>query len=273
MPIYKGSQKIKSFIRGNNVKIGKIYKGATLVYQSSIPVTYIVDSDISYTEMLQNGTDALSPTTFTPEKEGWIFAGWSESATSSTVLESKIINSESITLYAVFKKEITLSYNANGGSSTPNSSTGYAIYILGITTNPTFILANAISRSNYKFKGWRQGSVSGTSYDANAVVTLSESTIFYASFALSYASGSASANWSASDISSDGTRVISQYFTFPAAFDHVPSVSGSRSWSGYSTDNITVLFSNVSTTGFLLTVDCWQTGSKTYGLTVYWSAS
>ena len=33
-----------------------------------------------------------------------------------------------VTLYAVFRQTITLSYNANGGSSTPAAQTGYRYY-------------------------------------------------------------------------------------------------------------------------------------------------
>ena len=255
-------------------KIRKAYLGSTCVYSAGAIVTYHVDSENVISEELDDGVSALTPNTFTPEKEGWTFAGWSEGAEDSNILESKVVNGEPITLYAVFKKEVTLSYNANGGNSTPASSTDYAFYNNSTIMNPTFTLANAISKSNYKFNGWRQGSTSGTSYSAGAEVTLSESTVFYAAFSLSYASGSASANWSASDISSDGTRVIEQWFTFPAAFDHVPSISTTHEWGGYNAEGyIKIMAKDVSTTGFRLTVDCWKTGSKNYGITVYWTAS
>lgn len=270
--LFIGDTEYKLFL--GDEKIRKAYLGSECIYSAGAIVTYIIDNGESYSQELDDGANALTQTGIVPEKEGWVFAGWSENIGDSNILITKNVDGEPFSLYAVFKKEITLSYNKNGGNSTPDSSTDYAYYNNGTTMNPTFTLAEAISRSGCKFNGWALGSAGGTLYKASSSVSLEESTTFYAAFSASSASGSASANWSASDISSGGTRVIEQWFTFPIPFDHIPSISTTHEWGGYNADGyITIMANNVSKTGFRLTVDCWKTGSKNYGLTVYWTAT
>lgn len=58
---------------------------------------------------------------------------------------------------------ITVSYNANGGSSTPASGTG-----------------NAVDTTSYTFKEWALNSATGTKYDVGATYTTDANATFYA---------------------------------------------------------------------------------------------
>lgn len=176
-----GGYKTKLMLSSGRIK--KAYLGDVLHYSSSNPVTYIVDTSVQHVEQVEYGASCLSPKTFTPQKSGYVFVGWREDdKANSSVLQSKLMGSSPITLYAVFKKTITLSYNGNGatsGSTAAQSDNQY--YNNGNTANPTFtISANGFTRSYYNFANWRMGSTSGTQYAPGAKVTLSASTVMYA---------------------------------------------------------------------------------------------
>lgn len=81
-----------------------------LVFSSSISVTYVVNTGVSYTEEVEYGASCLSPSSFVPSKDGYKFIGWAETIGGS-VLKSKTAGTEPITLYAVFiPNTITINY-------------------------------------------------------------------------------------------------------------------------------------------------------------------
>lgn len=71
-------------------------------YSAGNIVTYVVNGK-QYQEEVDEGASVLSPKSFTPSKSGATFLGYSDSATSTTVLAEKVMGDEPITLYAVFK--------------------------------------------------------------------------------------------------------------------------------------------------------------------------
>ena len=95
---------------------------------------------------------------------GYSFSGYrtDTSATSRSYTAGQSITlTNSTTFYAVYTKTVTISYNANGGNSTPGAQSGTAYYNTnGATSNPTFTLAGAIARSRdgdgreYAFTNW-----------------------------------------------------------------------------------------------------------------------
>lgn len=102
-----GNSKMKLFAGSQKVK--KAYLGTEKIYSAGSIVTYYVDSNTYYQEEVDSDVTCLSPTTFTPTKSGWIFTGWRENNTaSSSVLSSKNMGNEPISLYAVFKKDVTV---------------------------------------------------------------------------------------------------------------------------------------------------------------------
>lgn len=195
------------------------------VYTAGKMVTYVVDSDVSYQEKVKKGHSCLSPTTFTPSKSGWSFVGWREDSTASgSVLGSKVMERSPITLYAVFKQTITLSYNGNGATSGSTSSqTGTRYYNNGNVNNPSFTLrSNGFGRTYYNFQKWALNSASGTQYSAGSSITLSGNATMYAvwSASVSYktiskAVTTALNNWA-------GVRTLVRY---GVTFSSNPSVS------------------------------------------------
>lgn len=147
-------------------------------------ITYQVDTDVVYSEEFNNGVDATKPTSFVPEKEGYEFVGWKDNATANEdVLLYKLVDGDSFTLYAVFKKTITLSYDGNGSTSGDSTSQTGAIYYNGSghTTNATFVVANnEFTKTAHEFGNWALGSVDGSKYSAGESVTLTENGTLYA---------------------------------------------------------------------------------------------
>ena len=126
-----------------------------------------------------------------PTKSGYTFLGWSttNNATSaayqsggSITLDGSQATPTGSTLYAIWSKTITVTYNANGGSGAPsaqsgtvyNSATSYDFAIP--TTQPT--------KSGSSFLGWStSSSATSASYAPGGTVTLSSSTTLYAVWA------------------------------------------------------------------------------------------
>ena len=127
MAINTGNSNSKIFI--GNAKVSKIYLGNTKIYSSSSTCTYICDGN-TYQEAVDGGESCLSPKTFTPAKDGWEFAGWrQDTAANGNVLSSLTMGDAPITLYAVFRQTITLSYNGNSATSGSTAAqTGYRYY-------------------------------------------------------------------------------------------------------------------------------------------------
>lgn len=85
----------------NGQKVKKWKHNGVLVYSAGEIVTYYVNG-VVYKEEVEDGESVLSPTSFTPSVSGATFLGWSESKSSTSVLTSKVMNGEPITLYGVY---------------------------------------------------------------------------------------------------------------------------------------------------------------------------
>lgn len=124
-----------------------------------------------YGRTLQLWSDEPTP------PSGFTFIGWGTSSTDTTVDYAKGSNytaNASITLYAIYRKAITLSYDLNGGSDGPSSETKY-VYARTGSTNPstTFTIPSTVpSKTNYRFTGWY---LSGTTYQPASQITLTSS--------------------------------------------------------------------------------------------------
>lgn len=148
----------------------------TLVWTASQPVTYMVDNGVSYVEEVEYGASCLNPTTFTPSVNGWTFLGWREdTGVSSEVLSTKTMDTEPITLYAVYKKEFTHTFywtNGIGNYTTTDSGNAIRNYsgsqTVNATTTPT---RETIPSDRWEWRGW---SAAGDTAP-NAAVTYAES--------------------------------------------------------------------------------------------------
>ena len=122
------------------------------------------------------------------QKSGYTLLGWATTASSTTiawttysdVTDSWIMTySPSKALYAVWSKNITLTYNANGGSGAPSSQSAT---IYNSTLSNTFTLSETKPvRNGYEFLGWSTSSIAtAASIQPGASYTLSDSTTLYA---------------------------------------------------------------------------------------------
>lgn len=155
----------------------------TLVYSASQLITYKVDTGTTYTEEIEYGSSALVPTSFTPTKSGYTFVGWrTDNAASSSVLTEKDVDTEEFTLYAVFKRTVTLSFNGNGSTSgSVETKSGTTYYNNGNKLGATFTApSSGFKRTRYAFSTWALGSASGTRYHAGDSISVTENTVAYA---------------------------------------------------------------------------------------------
>ena len=167
-------------------------------------VTYYVDTGSSYTEEVPQGKSALSPTSFTPTKSGYSFLGWREDDTaSSDVLVTKKAKGKTLSLYAVFSKDITLTtYNA---SNTPTSTNKAQYYNNTNIVNPTFTMSET-AIGGWTNAGWTNSISSYTAIIADGTtITLSANAEYYSLYTqtitVTYYNGSATPSYAT------GTRI------------------------------------------------------------------
>lgn len=135
-------------------KVKKIYLGAQKVFSAGNLVTYKVDTNYTRTEEWDEGLSVLTPATFTPTKPGWIFHGWKETLEAvSTILSSKIMGDDPITLYGVFKKLVTLTLYNNSTTAEKEKKTGYRYYNNENITDPSFTVTPD-TKNGWTFLGW-----------------------------------------------------------------------------------------------------------------------
>lgn len=161
------------------VKMRKGYIGATRVYSVGNIVTYHVDTGVTYQEEVDEGESCLLPKTFTPSKSGWEFKGWRQDVSPySDTLTSLVMGDEPITLYAVFVKDVTVTYY--NGSITASSTSQYRRYNNGNIINPIFTLTQS-GLSGWTARGWSTSTAGngGISYNNGATFTRDSNITLY----------------------------------------------------------------------------------------------
>lgn len=126
--------------------------------------------------------EPLKLQTGVPTKSGYTFLGWSTSntATSAAYKAGDTYSANSgASLYAIWRKTITLTYDANGGSGAPSSQTGYA-YNSNTSVSLT-ISSTKPTKTGYTCIGWSTSSTATTSsYNFNTAYSFSANTKLYA---------------------------------------------------------------------------------------------
>lgn len=169
----------------SNVTLYAIYKktltGTFIDYSGTTQTTRTASTTI-YNNAIGGNIAVPAANTYT----GWMTRGWGLSTAPNaavTITSGSYSINANTNFYGLYQRMLTLSYNANGGSSTPPSQTGaqYA-NAASISThiNPSFTLAAAISRTDFIFDGWTYGSTSGLKYNAGSNISISASVTMYA---------------------------------------------------------------------------------------------
>lgn len=149
------------------VSMSKGYIGRVPIYSAGNMVTYYVDTGVTYTEEVDSDETVLSPKTFIPAKSGWEFVGWRQDTTaSSSVLSTLTMGDNPITLYAVFRQLVTVTYY--NGNTTKKTATGYRYYNNSNTVNPAFTIAQA-ALSGWTARGWSIGTTGNAAISYTAI--------------------------------------------------------------------------------------------------------
>lgn len=140
------------------------------------PCIYVGTSSGTVVEYFNNGASIIPPKTFTPSISGWTFVGWrGDTTATSSVYGSYTMGTGIVTLYGVFRRTLTASFNGNGATSGSVSSiSGIQYYNNGNYNSPTIKLpGNGFAKTDYVFTGWNYGAV-------GASVTLTSNITVYA---------------------------------------------------------------------------------------------
>lgn len=161
-------------MKHNGHVVDQWYHNGVRVFARGRTVTYMVDKGVTYSEEVDYGYSCLNPTTFNPTKNGWIFVGWREDDTvTNNILTSKTMEQTPITLFAVFRKEVTVTYYPDLGFGTAKTMTDSCYYNNGNTTIPSFSLRQS-TVLGWKPMGWTTGTA------ANANITHNDGDVFTA---------------------------------------------------------------------------------------------
>lgn len=243
-----------------NLNISKISIGGDkVVYSSGNIVTYYVDSGKMYKEEVEEGASCLSPKTFTPTKSGWTFVGWRINSTAtSEVFSSLVMGENPISLYAVFRQTVTVTYY--NASTTASTKSGYRYYNNGNTANPAFSITPA-SLSGWTFRYWATSSAAtaGIAYSAISNTQFASSVTLYAAYyktlTLSYngngaSSGSVSAQtgyqyWNTGNISNPSFTLKANGFVL-SGYSFSKWALGSSAGTQYAVGSTVTISSNTT---------------------------
>jgi uncharacterized repeat protein (TIGR02543 family) len=135
--------------------------------------------------------EALTLSQDTPTRTGYTFLGWGTSASDTSADYAKGANftaNANTTLYAIWKKTLTLSYDANGGSGAP-AAQNQDIY--NAATSHTFTISNTIpTKTGYLFSGWANSTAEEvSSYATGSTININSNKTLYAVWTKTATSG------------------------------------------------------------------------------------
>lgn len=166
----------------NGQMVKKWIHNGVQVFSAAQPVTYKVDSSVSYKEDVNYGETCLSPKTFTPTKSGYTFVGWRDDNTATASVHStKTMGDSPITLYAVFKKDITLTFVSYNNTKTIHET---MYYNNGNTDKPDVVTPNLAPYDNWTSRGWGSNGVTAAGADVykksgDTISNVTEDRIYY----------------------------------------------------------------------------------------------
>ncbi|RKS85704.1 LPXTG-motif cell wall-anchored protein/uncharacterized repeat protein (TIGR02543 family), partial [Microbacterium sp. AG790] len=108
-------------------------------------------------------------------REGYVFAGWNTAADGSGISYPEAAQfpfSSSVTLYAQWSAEHTVTFDPNGGTGIMSPQTG---------STPGQLNGNAFTRDGYTFTGWNtKADGTGAAYEAGAVYSFGDDVTLFA---------------------------------------------------------------------------------------------
>jgi uncharacterized protein (TIGR02145 family)/uncharacterized repeat protein (TIGR02543 family) len=117
-----------------------------------------------------NTDGIISSGWWSPTRDGYTFDGWFTEATGGEAVTGSTVFSHDATIYAHWTFNIRkVTFNANGGTVTPDSGTVFEGWKIDTLPTPT--------RDGYNFKGWFTADTGGTAVTKDSVV---RSTTLYA---------------------------------------------------------------------------------------------
>ena len=167
-------------------RVTRIFVGEDRVYAAGVKVTYQIDTGYALERTVPDREDAIAAAP-SVALEGYTFVGWrQDSSAEKKVLSEFIISSEEpVTLYAVFKKQMTIGLMPNGGTlaetGAAESFTAYCYYNNGnAQSEPTTVPASPYTRNGMSFCGWSADSLSTPSYKPGEMGVFPAGAVLYA---------------------------------------------------------------------------------------------
>ena len=173
--------------------------GGSVSASASVSVPALASYTIAYDVATNGGSNkpgnqtkyygtALKLQTTIPTKTNYTFVGWNTSSTATSATYSaggSYTANASATLYAIFKRTLTLSYSANDGSGAPSSQSAT---IYNNTTSYSFNIPTAKpTRAGYNFLGWAtSASATSASKQPGDSYSISSNTTLYAVWQVAY---------------------------------------------------------------------------------------
>ncbi|MCM1561335.1 MAG: glycine rich domain-containing protein [Butyrivibrio sp.] len=151
-------------------RVTRIFVGEDRVYAAGVKVTYQIDTGYALERTVPDREDAVAAAP-PAVLEGYTFAGWRQDdlAEKKVLSECPVNGEEPVTLYAVFKKQMTIGLMPNGGtlaeSGVKENFTASCYYNNGnAQSEPTPAPACPYTRKNMSFCGWSIDSLSTPGY-------------------------------------------------------------------------------------------------------------
>ena len=167
-------------------RVTRIFVGEDRVYAAGVKVTYQIDTGYALERTVPDREDAIAAAP-PAALEGYTFVGWrQDDQAEKKVLSEFIISSEEpVTLYAVFKKQMTIGLMPNGGTLTESGAkenfTASCYYNNGnAQSEPTAVPASPYTRKNMSFCGWSADSLSTPSYKPGEMGVFPAGAVLYA---------------------------------------------------------------------------------------------
>ncbi|MCL1918929.1 MAG: InlB B-repeat-containing protein [Peptococcaceae bacterium] len=213
------------------------YLAATTVFT----VTYDFEENGGASATRASGSLIVGKTIdLTPEavREDWDFVGWNTNKNAEAGLISLPMVPDNVTLYAIYKKTLTVTFNDYNGTAPATREESHAIY--NKATDWQMTLPEQNSYTDWTSSGWVPSpSLLSPGQDPNTSVSITQDTTFYGvyrnQFTLTYANGGSSSpprETKVVYVNSSDPKVASKPFTLAQ-----PGTRNGSTFAGWALDS------------------------------------